>query len=146
MSVAWQTISPRNISASELDNTGPVTGEEQDRDTTPGSIFTDLGFRYTGPVDGHDINVLLENLDALKAHSGPKLLHLITKKGKGYAPAETSPVSSHSLTKLEKQSENRGDHLLCGIWRMDHQESSNGQPFVRDHTSNEGRVRVNPVF
>ena len=97
----------RNISASELDNTGPVTGEEQDRDTTPGSIFTDLGFRYTGPIDGHDINVLLENLDALKAHSGPKLLHLITKKGKGYAPAETSPVSSHSLTKLEKQSENR---------------------------------------
>jgi len=97
----------RNISAYELDNTGPVNGEEQDRDTTPGSIFTDLGFRYTGPVDGHDINVLLENLDALKAHSGPKLLHLITKKGKGYAPAETSPVSSHSLTKLEKQSENR---------------------------------------
>ena len=97
----------RNISAYELDNNGPVTGEEQDRDTTPGSIFTDLGFRYTGPIDGHDINVLLENLDALKAHSGPKLLHLITKKGKGYAPAETSPVSSHSLTKLEKQSENR---------------------------------------
>jgi 1-deoxy-D-xylulose-5-phosphate synthase len=97
----------RNISAYELDNTGPVNGEEQDRDTTPGSIFTDLGFRYTGPIDGHDINVLLENLDALKAHSGPKLLHLITKKGKGYAPAETSPVSSHSLTKLEKQSENR---------------------------------------
>ena len=97
----------RNISAYELDNTGPVNGEEQDRDTTPGSIFTDLGFRYTGPVDGHDINVLLENLDALRAYSGPKLLHLITKKGKGYAPAETSPVSSHSLTKLEKQSENR---------------------------------------
>ena len=97
----------RNISAYELDNTDPVNREEQDRDTTPGSIFTDLGFRYTGPVDGHDINVLLENLDALKAHSGPKLLHLITKKGKGYAPAETSPVSSHSLTKLEKQSENR---------------------------------------
>ncbi len=96
-----------NISAYELDNTGPVNGEAQDRDTTPGSIFTDLGFRYTGPVDGHDINVLLENLDALRAYSGPKLLHLITKKGKGYAPAETSPVSSHSLTKLEKQSENR---------------------------------------
>ena len=97
----------RNISAYELDNTGSVNGEEQDRDTTPGSIFTDLGFRYTGPVDGHDINALLENLDALRAHSGPKLLHLITKKGKGYAPAETSPVSSHALTKLEKQSENR---------------------------------------
>ncbi len=97
----------RNISAYELDNAGPVDREKQDRDTTPGSIFTDLGFRYTGPVDGHDIKVLLENLDALKAHSGPKLLHLITKKGKGYAPAETSPVSSHSLTKLEKQSENR---------------------------------------
>jgi len=97
----------RNISAHELDHTGPANDEEQDRDTNPGSIFTDLGFHYTGPVDGHDINILLENLDVLKAHSGPKLLHLITKKGKGYAPAEISPVSSHSLTKLEKQSENQ---------------------------------------
>jgi len=96
----------RNISAYELDNSDPVNRAERDRNTTPGSIFTDLGFRYKGPVDGHDIKVLLENLHALKAHSGPKLLHLITKKGKGYAPAETSPVSSHSLTKLEKQSEN----------------------------------------
>ena len=96
----------RNISAHELDNTGPPKEKAQSYNSSPGSIFTDLGFRYTGPVDGHDINVLLENLDALKAHSGPKLLHVITKKGKGYAPAETSPVASHSLTKLEKQSEN----------------------------------------
>lgn len=96
----------RNISARELDTTGPGESAFENRDSTPGSIFTDLGFHYTGPVDGHDINVLLENLHALKAHSGPKLLHLITKKGKGYAPAETSPVSSHALTKLEKQSEN----------------------------------------
>lgn len=97
----------RNISAHELGNADQAKGKARDNSTTPGSIFTDLGFRYTGPVDGHDIDALLENLDALKAHSGPKLLHLITKKGKGYAPAETSPVSSHSLTKLEKQGENQ---------------------------------------
>ncbi|MGV0034873.1 MAG: 1-deoxy-D-xylulose-5-phosphate synthase N-terminal domain-containing protein, partial [Candidatus Azotimanducaceae bacterium WSBS_2022_MAG_OTU7] len=95
----------RNISARELDNTGPIIDTGQDQDANPGSIFTDLGFHYTGPVDGHDTRALLENLSTLKAYSGPKLLHLITKKGKGYAPAETSPVSSHALTKLEKQSQ-----------------------------------------
>ena len=63
----------RNISAHELDSTGPPEEKAQSYNSSPGSIFTDLGFRYTGPVDGHDINVLLENLDALKAHSGHNL-------------------------------------------------------------------------
>ena len=69
-------------------------------------------------MDGHDIDALLENLEAMKAHAGPKLLHLITKKGKGYAPAETSPVSSHSLTKLEKQGENKATTYAAvfGAW------------------------------
>ena len=108
----------RNISAHELDNADRANDEGQDHHTTPGSIFTDLGFRYTGPVDGHDIDALLENLEAMKAHAGPKLLHLITKKGKGYAPAETSPVSSHSLTKLEKQGENKATTYAAvfGAW------------------------------
>ena len=108
----------RNISAHELDNADRANDEAQDHHTTPGSIFTDLGFRYTGPVDGHDIDALLENLEAMKAHAGPKLLHLITKKGKGYAPAETSPVSSHSLTKLEKQGENKATTYAAvfGAW------------------------------
>ena len=108
----------RNISAHELDNADRANDEAQDHHTTPGSIFTDLGFRYTGPVDGHDIDALLENLEAMKAHAGPKLLHLITKKGKGYGPAETSPVSSHSLTKLEKQGENKATTYAAvfGAW------------------------------
>ena len=71
--------------------------------SVPGSIFEDLGIRYSGPVDGHDLDTLVETLESLKTQSGPRLLHVQTRKGKGYGPAEASPVDSHSLTKLEKQ-------------------------------------------
>jgi 1-deoxy-D-xylulose-5-phosphate synthase len=90
----------RNISARDLGDHRPVES------AAPGSIFTDLGFNYTGPIDGHDIENLVTTLQQLKNQPGPRLLHLLTRKGKGYGPAERSPVSSHSLTKLEKQSAN----------------------------------------
>ncbi len=70
--------------------------------SVPGSIFEDLGIRYSGPVDGHDLDTLIKTLSDLKDASGPRLLHVQTRKGKGYGPAEASPVDSHSLTKLEK--------------------------------------------
>lgn len=84
--------------------TGGMTPDQTQRTTggTPGSIFTDLGFDYTGPVDGHDLDALVKTLTDLKDRPGPRLLHLITQKGKGYGPAEKSPVSSHALTKIEK--------------------------------------------
>ena len=86
--------------------------------SVPGSIFEDLGIRYSGPVDGHDLNQLLKNLEALKNQTGPRLLHVQTRKGKGYGPAEASPVDSHSLTKLEKQGQNRapGYATVFGDW------------------------------
>ena len=73
----------------------------------PGSLFRDLGYDYAGPIDGHDLDALLDTLGQLKKQSGPRLLHLLTTKGKGFAAAESAPVASHSLgsnllTKVEK--------------------------------------------
>ncbi|MEA3506018.1 MAG: 1-deoxy-D-xylulose-5-phosphate synthase, partial [Elusimicrobiota bacterium] len=62
---------------------------------TPGMIFEELGFSYFGPIDGHNIESLIENLERLKEIDGPKLLHVITRKGKGYKPAEEDPESFH---------------------------------------------------
>lgn len=67
----------------------------------PGGIFEDLGLTYTGPIDGHDLPGLVAQLNEIKDQKGPRLLHVITQKGKGYGPAEESPDSLHSLTKIE---------------------------------------------
>ncbi len=63
-----------------------------------GTLFEELGFQYFGPIDGHDFSVLLPTLANLKHHHGPKLLHVVTKKGKGFSPAETAPIRYHALT------------------------------------------------
>lgn len=84
--------------------------------SVPGSIFEDLGIRYSGPVDGHNIDELLETLATLKTQSGPRLLHVQTRKGKGYRPAEASPIDSHSLTKLEKQNSRNAPPTYSAIF------------------------------
>jgi 1-deoxy-D-xylulose-5-phosphate synthase len=61
----------------------------------PGMLFEQLGFTYLGPIDGHDIPVLLEMLDQAKRLRGPVLLHVLTTKGKGYDPAECDPEGFH---------------------------------------------------
>lgn len=63
---------------------------------TPGSLFRSLGFKYYGPVDGHDVDGLRKTLEDLKAIKGPKLLHIITVKGKGFAPAEREQTKWHA--------------------------------------------------
>lgn len=69
---------------------------------TPGTLFEELGFNYIGPMDGHNLNEMLRTLETLKSVKGPKFLHLITKKGKGFAPAEKNPIGFHALNKIEK--------------------------------------------
>jgi 1-deoxy-D-xylulose-5-phosphate synthase len=64
---------------------------------TPGTLFEELGFHYYGPIDGHDLSVLLSTIRNLSLLKGPRLLHVITTKGKGYAPAETDPVKYHGV-------------------------------------------------
>ena len=64
--------------------------------------FEDLGFQYFGPVDGHDVNLLVNKLEELKALPGPKLLHCLTIKGKGYAPAEANQTRWHATGEFDK--------------------------------------------
>ena len=68
----------------------------------PGTLFDELGLNYMGPVDGHDLKDLIHILQNIKDLKGPRFLHVITQKGKGYGPAEASPIGSHSLSKIEK--------------------------------------------
>ncbi|PIP27101.1 MAG: 1-deoxy-D-xylulose-5-phosphate synthase [Candidatus Moranbacteria bacterium CG23_combo_of_CG06-09_8_20_14_all_39_10] len=63
----------------------------------PGTLFEELGFQYFGPIDGHDVQLLVTVLTNLKNVRGPKILHVITKKGKGYAPAEQDEFSLHAV-------------------------------------------------
>jgi 1-deoxy-D-xylulose-5-phosphate synthase len=64
----------------------------------PANFFEDLGFYYVGPVDGHNVTELVKTLRILKDHKGPKLLHIVTKKGKGYAKAESAPTKFHHVS------------------------------------------------
>ena len=63
----------------------------------PGTLFEELGFNYIGPIDGHDLDMLVSTLENLKQISGPRFLHIVTKKGKGYAPAEKDPLAYHGV-------------------------------------------------
>jgi len=63
----------------------------------PGTLFEELGFEYYGPVDGHDVNLLVKVLSNLKKTKGPRFLHVITEKGKGHAPAEQDRESFHAV-------------------------------------------------
>ena len=63
----------------------------------PGTLFEEMGFRYFGPVNGNDINAMLEVLESVKDVKGPVMLHVVTKKGKGYKPAEEKPTKFHGV-------------------------------------------------
>ncbi len=67
----------------------------------PGTLFEELGWNYVGPIDGHDLPTLLATLRNMRDLEGPQFLHVITKKGKGFAPAEADPIGYHAITKLE---------------------------------------------
>ncbi|MDO5686228.1 MAG: 1-deoxy-D-xylulose-5-phosphate synthase [Neisseria sp.] len=65
------------------------------------SLFNNFGFDYSGPIDGHDVLRLVDVLQELKHKQGPQLLHIHTKKGKGFAPAESDPVGFHAVGKFD---------------------------------------------
>ena len=66
----------------------------------PSMLFEDLGFTYLGPLDGHDIPLLIRTIQQAKAKGGPVLIHVVTKKGKGYPPAEADPRAFHGVGKF----------------------------------------------
>ncbi|MGB1109010.1 MAG: 1-deoxy-D-xylulose-5-phosphate synthase [Gammaproteobacteria bacterium] len=69
---------------------------------SPGTLFEEMGFTYYGPIDGHDVSTLVRTMENLKALRGPRLLHIITKKGKGYEPAEADPIAYHGVTPFNR--------------------------------------------
>ena len=69
----------------------------------PGTLFEELGFNYIGPIDGHDLPVLMSTLRNIKKLKGPQLLHIITKKGKGYDLAEEDPVKYHGVSPFDPE-------------------------------------------
>ena len=64
---------------------------------TPGTLFEEFGFNYIGPIDGHDLGVLVDTLKNIQRLSGPQFLHIVTRKGKGYEPAEDNPCLYHGV-------------------------------------------------
>ncbi|EGM78429.1 1-deoxy-D-xylulose-5-phosphate synthase [Rheinheimera sp. A13L] len=68
---------------------------------TPGTFFEELGFNYIGPIDGHDVTGLADTIRNMRNLKGPQLLHVVTKKGKGYLPAEQDPIGYHAVSKFD---------------------------------------------
>ena len=68
---------------------------------TPGTLFEEFGFNYIGPIDGHDLDVLVATLTNIRALGGPQFLHVVTRKGKGYKLAEDDPILYHGVSKFD---------------------------------------------
>ena len=64
-------------------------------------MFEEFGFNYIGPIDGHDVDVLVDTLSNIRSLKGPQFLHIVTKKGHGYKLAESDPVKYHGVTKFD---------------------------------------------
>jgi len=69
----------------------------------PGTLFEEMGFNYFGPIDGHDLDALVKTLTNLRDLEGPQFLHVVTRKGKGYAPAEADPIKWHGPGPFDAQ-------------------------------------------
>lgn len=69
----------------------------------PGTLFEEMGFNYIGPIDGHDLDILVPTIGKMMDLPGPQFLHIVTKKGKDFRPAEEDPVGYHAINKLEPE-------------------------------------------
>ena len=70
---------------------------------TPSTLFEEFGFNYIGPIDGHDLDTLIVTLNNIKKLKGPQFLHIVTEKGRGYAPAENEPGKFHGVGKFNPE-------------------------------------------
>jgi len=75
----------------------------------PGTLFEELGFNYFGPVDGHDTSTLVTILRNLRNQTGPRLLHVVTQKGRGFKPAEDNPCMYHGVSSFDPETGNKRD-------------------------------------
>ena len=93
----------------------------------PGNLFEDLGMHYIGPIDGHDVKLLVKTLQRMKEKTEPYLLHIITKKGAGFEPAENERIKFHAISKIEKNSAVSKIKFqdIFGEWLCDKAEQDN---------------------
>ena len=108
-----------------------------------GSVFESLGFRYFGAIDGHNTEQLLETIAQLKQIEGPKLLHIVTKKGKGYKPAEEDQVVWHSPGNFDK---NTGVRKTNGTPTADRYQDVFGETLLELARMNNKIVGVTPAM
>ena len=93
----------------------------------PGTVFEEMGLNYIGPIDGHDLHALVKTLENMRDLKGPQLLHVVTRKGKGYAPAEKDPIKWHgpgpfdpaSATIFKEKSSGPTYSQIFGQWLCD---------------------------
>jgi 1-deoxy-D-xylulose-5-phosphate synthase len=92
----------------------------------PGTLFEEMGFNYIGPVDGHDLSLMISVLKNMAKLKGPRFLHIVTQKGKGYEPAEGNPCTFHGISpfdpdtgKITKNSGSRSYTNVFGDWLCD---------------------------
>ena len=100
----------------------------------PGVIFEQMGFKYYGPVDGHDIDAMTTVLQSAKEQQRPVFIHVITKKGKGFIPAEKNPSKFLGGFALD-------GYLFRAVWRGAGGRSGGRRPHRCDHRSHDGRYR-----
>ncbi|HZV97511.1 MAG TPA: 1-deoxy-D-xylulose-5-phosphate synthase [Methylophilaceae bacterium] len=93
---------------------------------TPGTLFEEFGFNYIGPIDGHDLDVLIATLSNIRQLKGPQFLHVATQKGRGYQPAEDNPGKFHGVGKFNPSngcattaSQNKTYTQVFGEWLVD---------------------------
>jgi 1-deoxy-D-xylulose-5-phosphate synthase len=86
----------------------------------PGTLFEEMGFNYIGPIDGHDLDTLIQTLSNLRKRKGPQFLHIVTKKGKGYEPAEQQPGKYHGVGPASSQKPTGPSYTqVFGQWLCD---------------------------
>lgn len=85
----------------------------------PGTLFEEMGFNYIGPIDGHDLDTLLSTLSNLRERKGPQFLHIVTKKGKGYQPAEQHPNKYHGVSPANSKASGPSYTHVFGDWLCD---------------------------
>jgi 1-deoxy-D-xylulose-5-phosphate synthase len=90
----------------------------------PGTLFEEMGFNYIGPIDGHDLDTLIATLSNLRERKGPQFLHIVTKKGKGYEPAEQQPGKFHGVSPAGSKASGPSYTQVFGQWLCDMAEAS----------------------
>ncbi len=105
----WNSLALLPKGAGAIRKLGRKTLESLKNFIAPGILFEEFGFRYYGPVDGHDINLLISTLNNIKNLNYPVLLHVITQKGRGLAIAENDPTKYHGVGPVETKNEKKAD-------------------------------------